>query len=148
MAFGKAMAMMGGKPKGGDMSVKGKEKPTEHGTVEGEHEPHETQTLHQSGDGGYSTGDGEQHEHLGAALMHMAHKAEPDHKHMHIKHDGLSIHSHGVHESGEHHGPHEHGSTEELKDHVGSFFDGGEESEDGEDGHEEAEEPSMGGYGG
>lgn len=108
-------------------------------------------TLHSKGDGTYHTeSGGEQTEHpsLGHALMHMAHHAEPDGKHMHIHHDGFSHTSHGVDENGEHSGPHDHEDTESLKEHVGEFFgsDGepkDDDEDDDEDGEGEQDKPSM-----
>jgi hypothetical protein len=141
MAFGKAMAMMGGKSKpqvGGAM--KGEEKPAEKGEVEGEHEDGgEAMSLHSHGDGTFHTEPGgEEHPTLGHALMHMAHSNEPESKHMHISHDGLSLKSHGINEAGEHDGPHEHDDVEGVKNHVDSMMGN---SEDGDDENEQDEMP-------
>jgi hypothetical protein len=134
MAFDKAMAMMGGKSKpqvGGTM--KGEEKPDEKG------EGGDPMSLHSHGDGTYHTEPGgEEHPTLGHALMHMAHSQEPDSKHMHISHDGLSMKSHGMNESGEHDGPHEHDDVEGVKDHVDSMMGNSEDGDDEDwDGKEE-----------
>lgn len=145
MAFGKEMAMMGGKAKfKGEPKEKSEKKP-EPKKEEGEAGGGDGMSLHSHGDGSYHTEpDGEQHDHLGKALMHLAHHHEPDGKHMHIHHDGLSVRSHGVHESGEHDGPMEHEDTEGTKAHMDQFFNGTEQ------GQPEApeQEHSLGGYGG
>lgn len=147
MAFKQAMAMMGSKGKMPD-AVKGKDKQMPHGKVEGEDGDGagDAMSLHSNGDGSYKTSDGEHHEHLGKALMHMAHHHEPHGKHMHVHHDGFSIKTHGIHESGEHDGPQEHEDVESAKSHVGHFLGGENESTPESDGGEE--EPSIGGYGG
>ncbi len=145
MAFGEAMKMMGGKSKP-QVGMKGSEKPVEKGEVkgeEGEEGGGDALSLHSNGDGTYHTeGGGGQEEHptLGHALMHMAHHNEPEGKHMHIHHDGLSVKSHGIHESGEHDGPHEHDDLEGAKDHMDQMMgDGGDE-----DGDEDEEEMPLG----
>lgn len=113
----------------------------------------EMTSLHSHGDGTFHTehsdGSREEHPHLGHALMHMAAKHEPESKQMHVKHDGMSMTSHGVHEGGEHDGPHDHENIEALKDHMGKFFD--EEENEGEDGKQYAkgdEGDSLSGFGG
>ena len=142
MAFEGAMKMMGGraKPKVGGM-MKGEEKPAEKAETEGAEG--DAMTMYSHGDGTYHTErGGEQMEHptLGHALIHMAHHNEPESKHMHISHDGLSVKSHGISESGEHDGPHEHDGTDGAKEHMDSLF-GGEGDEDQDDG-EESEMPN------
>jgi hypothetical protein len=145
MAFGKAMEMMGGhaKPKVGG-AIKGEEKPAEKGDVGGEEGDDggsgET-TLKANGDGSYhSSGAGGEQDHptLGHALTSIAHEHEPESKHMHISHDGLSLKSHGINEAGEHDGPHEHDDVEGVKDHVDSMMGN---SEDGDDTEEQDEMP-------
>lgn len=83
--------------------------------------------IHSHGDGTYhtETHDGEREEHptLGHALMHAAHHHEPDGKHAHVKHDGVSMQSHHAGEDGNVEGPHDHENIEALKDHLGRFFD-------------------------
>lgn len=146
MAFGKAMEMMGGhaKPKVGE-AMKGEEKPAEKGDVageEGDKGAGDSQSLHSHGDGTFHTEPGgEEHPTLGHALMHMAHSNEPESKHMHISHDGLSMKSYGMSESGEHDGPHEHDDVEGVKDHVDSMMG------NSEDGDEPAEEEMPLGHG-
>jgi hypothetical protein len=85
---------------------------------------------------GVDTGeDGHMHE----AAEHL-HAAEPGSKHMIVSHDGLGMRSHGIHEDGTHEpeqGAHDHENLEELKSHMGKFFD--EEEEEGK--HEDGEEP-------
>lgn len=135
----------------------GKAKPTPKGSVEvhgGEPESEDGAiTLHHNGDGTYKTkhedGTENDHPHLGHALMHMAHHHEPDGKHVHVHHDGMSMTSHGIHETGEHDGPHDHENIEELKSHLGKFFN--EEEHEGEDGdgysshHDESDDDGMSG---
>lgn len=152
MAFDGPMKMMG-KPKAPMAKKalpdtrKGKEKETPAGKTEGEHGDGagDAMSVEKSGEG-YKTSDGQEHGHLGAALMHVAHHHEPEGKHMHMHHDGYSIKSHGVHESGEHDGPHEHGSAEEAGAHAASFMgDGmGEDSGNEEVGNEPTH--SMSGF--
>ena len=79
------------------------------------------------------------HMHVAAEALH---KAEPGSKHMIISHDGYGMRSHGIHEDGRHEpeeGAHDHENIEELKQHMGKFFDE-EENEGKEDGGEEPEE--------
>lgn len=143
MAFDKAMAMMGGKKPamGAKPPMAGSKPKGDDGRASG-HESKGHVTLHDHGDGTYHSehDDGQtvEHPHLGHALMHLANHHEPESKHMHIQHDGFSATSHGVHEDGQHEGPHDHENIEELKNHLGKFFDE-EENEGSEDG---------GGYGG
>ena len=61
-------------------------------------------------------------------------------KHMIVSHDGYAYKSHGIHEDGRHEpeqGAHDHENLEELKSHMGKFFD--EEEDEGK--HEGGEEP-------
>ena len=81
-------------------------------------------------------GEGD-HMHVAAEALHAA---EPESKHMIVSHDGYSYRSHGIHEDGRHEpeqGAHDHENIEELKSHLGKFFD--EEEHEGE--HEDGEEP-------
>lgn len=134
MAFDKAMAMMGGKKPamGGKAQMA-----TRKSAGENESGGEDGMAIHKDGNG-YKTSDGQSHSHLGAALMHVAHHHEPDAKHAHVSHDGFSATSHGVHEDGQHDGPHDHENIEELKNHLGKFFN--EEEDEGT--HDD------GGYGG
>jgi hypothetical protein len=138
------MAMMGGKSKpqvGG--GIKGEEKPAEKGEVEGEDGEGGggESTIRANGDGSFKTsgaGGEQDHPTLGHALMHVAHEHEPESKHMHISHDGLSMKSHGISESGEHDGPHDHDDVEGVKNHVDSMMGN---SEDGDETDEPEEMP-------
>lgn len=88
---------------------------------------------------GVDTGAEGDHMHEAAEKMH---EAEPESKHMIVSHDGMGgIKSHGIHEDGTHepeHGAHDHENIEELKGHLGKFFN--EEENEGEDGHDGGEE--------
>jgi hypothetical protein len=150
MAFDAAMKSMGGKMK--PKSAKspdehmGKEKPEPKGKTEGE-ESGGGMSIDKS-EGGYKTSDGQEHGHLGAALMHVANHHEPGGKHLHMHHDGMGITSHGVHEGGEHDGPHEHSSPEEAGQHAASFLadqsvGGGDEMTGGQ---QQAPQHSMSGF--
>ena len=83
-------------------------------------------------------GDGD-HMHAAAEAMHAA---EPGSKHMVISHDGYGMKSHGIHEDGRHEpeqGAHDHENIEELKSHLGKFFN--EEEHEGKPEHEDGEMP-------
>jgi hypothetical protein len=70
------------------------------------------------------------------------HAAEPGSKHMIVSHDGYGMKSHGIDEQGKHEpeqGAHDHENIEELKGHLGKFFNE-EEHEGKDDGGEEPEE--------
>jgi hypothetical protein len=82
----------------------------------------------------------EEDDHMHEAAEKM-HEAEPGSKHMIVSHDGYSYKSHGIHEDGRHEpeeGAHDHENIEELKGHLGKFFD--EEEEEGKHDDEEPEE--------
>jgi len=83
-------------------------------------------------------GEGD-HMHMAAEAMHAA---EPGSKHMIVSHDGYGMKSHGIHEDGRHEpeqGAHDHENIEELKSHMGKFFN--EEEQEGKPKHEDGEEP-------
>lgn len=83
-------------------------------------------------------GVGDHHHEAAEAL----HAAEPGSKHMIVSHDGYGYKSHGIDESGKHEpeqGAHDHENIEELKGHLGKFFN--EEEHEGEDEDEDGEEP-------
>lgn len=124
---------------------KGMDKPVE--KPEGVTDGGKSTTLHDHGDGTYHTehsdGTREEHPDLGHALTHMGNVHEPESKHMHVKHDGMSCTSDGCQEDGTHDGPHEHENIEALKDHLGKFF--GEEASEGD--HEESGEGEEAGMG-
>ena len=82
------------------------------------------------------------HMHAAAEALH---KAEPHSKHMIVSHDGYGMKSHGIHEDGKHEpeqGAHDHENIEELKSHMGKFFDE-EEQEPKESGMEPEENQSL-----
>ena len=82
---------------------------------------------------------GDDHMHMAAEAMHAA---EPESKHMIVSHDGYGMKSHGIHEDGRHepeHGAHDHENIEELKSHLGKFFN--EEEQEGKPMHGDGEEP-------
>lgn len=152
MAFDAAMKSMGGKMKPKSAKSpdehKGSDKPEPKGKTEGE-ESGGGMSIDKS-EGGYKTSDGQEHGHLGAALMHVANHHEPGGKHLHVHHDGMGITSHGIHESGKHDGPHEHGSPEEAGQHAASFLadqavGGGDEMVGGQGG-QQAPQHSMSGF--
>lgn len=105
-----------------ETAKEGEDKPEEMG---GEHSE-----LHDNGDGSFKTvkgGEEEQHPDMGHALMAMAAHHKPEGKHVHAHHDGMSVHSHGIH-GGEHDGPNEHSSGEEAGQHMGSYLSDDEQS--------------------
>ena len=82
---------------------------------------------------------GGDHMHTAAEALHAA---EPESKHMIVSHDGYGMKSHGIHEDGRHepeHGAHDHENIEELKSHLGKFFN--EEEQEGKPMHGDGEEP-------
>ena len=142
MAFEGAMKAMGSKP---PMKGKPAPKPKE-GKVEGEKPDAQPQgeesttTITHNADGTH-TMDGETHpDHL-HLMAHLGHKLTGD-KHHVAHHDGMNIHTHGVHESGEHEETQSHNTAEEAKEAMGNFFN--EEAQEPEHQHE----PAMGAYGG
>lgn len=87
------------------------------------------------------TGEQPEGDHMHAAAEAL-HAAEPGSKHMIVSHDGLGMKSHGIHEDGKHEpeqGAHDHENIEELKAHMGKFFNE-EEQEPKDDSGEEPEE--------
>lgn len=141
MAFDGAMKMMGGRGK-----MMGKPEPKE-GKVEGEHQEGEekTHTITEHGDGSMTSkmhdGAEEHHpDHL-HMLAHLGHQVTGGDKHHIAHHDGMAVHAHGIHESGEHmEGP--HGSAEEAGQHLTQMMGDGDEQQQEEPQH------MMGGYGG
>jgi len=70
------------------------------------------------------------------AAAESLHASDPGSKHMIVSHDGYSYKSHGIHEDGKHEpeqGTHDHENIEELKSHLGKFFN----EEEGEGKHED-----------
>ena len=95
--------------------------------------------LHAHGDGTYHTvhnGERAEHPSITHATAHLAGKHEPEGKHLHIHHDGLSASSSQAAEGGEVEGPHDHENMEALKEHMGQFLD--------EEEHEGAEHETGG----
>ncbi len=90
------------------------------------------------------TGEQPEGDHMHAAAESL-HAAEPGSKHLIVSHDGLGMKSHGVHEDGRHEpeqGAHDHENIEELKAHMGKFFNE-EEQEPSESGEEPEENQSL-----
>ena len=88
----------------------------------------------------HSEGEAEgDHMHAAAEAMHAA---EPGSKHMIISHDGMGMQSHGIDEQGKHEpeqGSHDHENIEELKSHLGKFFN--EEEQEPKTEHDSGMEP-------
>jgi hypothetical protein len=103
-------------------------------------------TVHHQPDGSFHVEhhDGEQSDHPDHMhmLTHMAHKITGGDKHQMVHHDGMQMHSHGIHESGEHDGTHDHENLDELKSSMDQFL-----GEEGQEGGQPAEgmEPAYGG---
>jgi len=96
---------------------------------------------------GVDSGDGKQEENeQGEPGAHEAlesmHEAEPGSKHAVVSHDGYGMTSHTIDEDGNHEGPHDHANIEELKSHLGKFFneEEGEGHEDGDGGEDHLED--------
>lgn len=86
--------------------------------------------------------DGEESEGGPHEALEAMHDHEPSSRHAVVSHDGYGMTSHTVDEEGNHEGPHDHANIEELKSHLGKFFNE-EEGEGHEDGdHEEPLEDS------
>jgi hypothetical protein len=62
--------------------------------------------IHDHGDGSFTSkhpdGSSEEHPHHMAAMAHVGHKITGGDKHHVVHHDGMSAHSHSVHEDGQH----------------------------------------------
>jgi len=86
--------------------------------------------------------DGDESEGGPHEALETMHEHEPGSKHAMVSHDGYGMTSHTVDEDGNHEGPHDHANIEELKGHLGKFFneEEGEGHEDG--GHEDNLEDS------
>ena len=86
---------------------------------------------------------GGDHMHMAAEAMHAA---EPESKHMIVSHDGYGMKSHGIDEQGKHEpeqGAHDHENIEELKSHLGKFFNEEEQEPKHGDGEEPEENQSL-----
>lgn len=102
--------------------------------VKGEAKPEpeageKSSTMTEKSDGMFHVehqGETSEHPDMGHALMAMAAHHKPEGKHVHAHHDGMSVHSHGIH-GGEHDGPNEHASGEEAGQHMGSYLSDGDE---------------------
>jgi hypothetical protein len=99
-------------------------------------------SVHDHGDGTFHTehpdGTKEEHPHHLAAMAHVGHKITGGDKHHVVHHDGLSAHSHSVHEDGQHE---DHGE-EDAHGALDKFLGEAPEAEH-EDGADEG--PVMGG---
>lgn len=139
--------MQGLRPVDGKLPVKGITKPArgvENGVAENSEK---VTTVHDHGDGTFHTehhdGSREEHpDHL-HMLAHLGHHVTDGQKHHVIHHDGMTMHSHGVHEDGQHEGTHDHENIEELKDSMSKFLD--EEGKEGTENGSEYDEEENGG---
>lgn len=100
--------------------------------------------IHDHGDGSFHTehpdGTREEHPHHMAAMAHVGHKITGGDKHHVVHHDGMSAHSHSIHEDGQHedHGEDDaHGALDK--------FLGEEGGQEPQDSGQEDEGPVMGG---
>lgn len=107
-----------------------------------------THTITEHGDGSFTShmhgGAEEKHpDHL-HMMAHVGHHVTGGDKHMIHHHDGMAMHSHGIHESGEHQDTQDHNTAEEAKQALGNFLD--EEAQ--EPAHQHEGEPAAigGGY--
>jgi hypothetical protein len=122
------------------MKAPGVKQPNEKGGAQ-----EETHTITKNADGSVSTGDGEHHpDHL-HALAHVAHKMTGGDKHHITHHDGMSLHSHGIHEDGQHEETQEHGSAEEAGEGLKQFMGADEQAEQGQGQEQEPEPAPLGG---
>lgn len=96
--------------------------------------------LHDHGDGTFHTMTGGQkteHQHIGAAMVHMAHHHAPEGGHSHVMHHMEGHTMHHMSESGQASGPHEAANMDELKGHMeNATGEGGGEEYGGESQHE------------
>ena len=109
-----------------------------------------THTITEHGDGSMTSkmhdGAEEQHpDHL-HMLAHVGHHVSGGDKHHITHHDGMSMHSHGIHEDGQHDGPHDHENVEDAKESLGQMM-GAEGVEQG-DGDAREQEPAGAPLGG
>ena len=91
------------------------------------------------------TGEQPEGDHMHSAAEAM-HAAEPGSKHMIVSHDGYGMKSHGIHDDGRHEperGAHDHDNIEELKSHLGKFFNEEEAEGDHKDGMRPEENQSL-----
>jgi|HubBroStandDraft_1064217.scaffolds.fasta_scaffold12576_4 hypothetical protein len=89
-------------------------------------------------DDGKADGDNRMSEDGAHEALDLMHGSDPGSRHVVVSHDGYGMTSHGINEDGEHDGPHDHANIEELKSHLGKFFN--EEEGEGHDEHD-GEEP-------
>jgi hypothetical protein len=154
MAFDGAMKAMGSaKPKmAGAGSIKGKSTEKPKGEVSGEDTKvapakggeGSSTTIEHNADGSH-TMDGETHPSHLHVMAALGHKLTGGDKHHVAHHDGMQIHTHGIHESGEHEEGGSHNSAEEAGDAMKNFMD--DEAQEPEHQHGEPQH-AMGGYGG
>lgn len=101
--------------------------------------------IHDHGDGSFHTqhpdGTREEHPHHMAAMAHVGHKITGGDKHHVVHHDGMSAHSHSIHEDGQHE---DHGE-EDPQGSLSKFLGEGEEEPMQDGGQEEDQGPVMGG---
>ena len=150
MAFEGAMKAMGSaKPKMAPKMSGSKPRPEpKEGKVEGESpdvgEHAGETTITHNGDGTH-TMDGETHPSHLHVMAALGHKLTGGDKHHVAHHDGMAIHTHGIHESGEHEEGGSHNTAEDAKEAMGRFMD--EEAQEPE--HQQApQHAGMGEYGG
>src|SRR5580698_2167923 len=73
-------------------------------------------SIHDHGDGTFHTehpdGSKEEHPHHMAAMAHVGHKITGGDKHHVVHHDGMTAHSHSIHDDGQHEDHGEHNSAD------------------------------------
>lgn len=137
---GRAMSAMGDKPKNAGLASK------EMGETDtdGDTKVHE---IHEKADGSFHTkmADGKEEDHPDHlhAVAHIAHHISGGDKHHITHHDGMSMHSHGISESGEHTETEDHNTADDAKEALGRFFD--EEAEEPQHDHEDEDGSKIGG---
>jgi len=113
----KAINKMGGTPAGKNDPLK-HEKGVNGGMENDRGEDAQTHQIHDHGDGSFTTVNhkGEETEHPDHLhmLAHIGHEVTGGDKHHVTHHDGMEMHSHSIHESGEHEETLHHNSPEEA----------------------------------
>lgn len=105
--------------------------------------------IHDHGDGtAHSMVGGEKTEHPDHmhAVAHVAHHLMPEGGHFHGHHDGFSMKSHAIHETGEHAETTEHETPEEMHQALDETIGGTEGAEHGEPDGDEGGSPTLGGF--
>lgn len=105
-------------------------------------------TITEHGDGHFSShmhgGEPMEHpDHL-HMLAHVGHHVTGGDKHHMTHHDGMSMHSHGIHEDDTHEETQEHGSPEEAGEGLKQFMGGDEAEGQPEESHEQESAPLGG----